>query len=75
MWHNDKIVVATHAKNGTQMCWALISGVPITGWIRIKPAAADGVSNVFRILCLAQATGRHVDVYIPSGEIEQATLR
>lgn len=75
MWHNDKTVVATHAKNGTQMCWAVISGVPITGWIRIKPATADGVSNVFRILCLAQATGRHVDVYIPSGEIEQATLR
>jgi hypothetical protein len=75
MWYNDKTVVATHAKNGTQMCWAVISGVPITGWIRIKPATADGVSNVCKILCLAQATGRHVDVYIPSGEIEQATLR
>jgi hypothetical protein len=75
MWYNDKVVVRTHAKNGTQNCWALISGVPITGWISIKPSTTDGVSNVFTILCLALATGRHVDVYIPSGQIEQATLR
>ncbi|MDD3248408.1 MAG: hypothetical protein PHF18_16380 [Methanosarcina sp.] len=75
MWYNDKTVVRTHTKNGTQMCWAIVNGVPNTGWIRIKPATVDGVSNVFLILSLALATGRHVDVYIPSGEIEQATLR
>lgn len=75
MWYNDKIVVRTHAKIGTQMCWAIIGGGPVPGWIRIKPSTSDGVSNVFSILCIAQATGRHVDVYIPSGEIEQATLR
>jgi hypothetical protein len=75
MWYNGKTVVRTHAKIGAQMCWAIINGVPNTGWIRIKSATSDGVSNVFLILSLALATGRQVDVYIPSGEIEQATLR
>jgi hypothetical protein len=75
MWYNDKTVVRTHTKNSTQNCWAIISGVPITGWISIKPASADGVSNVFLILSLALATGRHVDVFIPNGQIQEATLR
>lgn len=75
MWYNDKAVLRTHVKNSSQMCWAIVDGVPITGWVPIKPGSTDGVSNVFSILCHAQASGRHVDVFIPSGQIEQATLR
>jgi hypothetical protein len=75
MWYNDKTVIATHTKNGTQMAWAIVSGVGITGWIRIKPASADGVSNVFMILCTALANNRKVDVLIENGEILQATLK
>lgn len=75
MWHNNKVVVRTHAKNGSQMAWAIISGVGIPGWIRIKPNTPDGVMNVFSILTTALANNRRVDVYIRSGMIEQATLR
>ncbi|MDH5669781.1 MAG: hypothetical protein OEY86_17415 [Nitrospira sp.] len=73
MWHNNKTVTRTHSKNGSQMAWAIISG--ISGWKRIKPASADGVTNVFVILSAALANNRKVDVYIKDGFITQATLR
>ena len=73
MWHNNKTVVRTHAKNGSQMAWAIIGG--ISGWKRIKPNRPDGVTNVFMILSTARANGRRVDVYIRNNMIEQATLR
>lgn len=75
MWHNDKTVIATHTKNSTQNSWALVSGVGINGWIRIRPASADGVTNVFMILCAALANSRKVDVLIENGEILEATLK
>jgi len=75
MWHWNKVVVRTHAKNGSQMAWAVISDVGIGGWIRIKPHTADGVMNVFMILCAALANGHRVDVYIQDGQITQANLR
>lgn len=74
MWHNDRGVVRTHCKNGTQQAWAIIGG--LSGWKRIAPSAADGVSNIFLILSMAQANNRNVDVYIDaSDQITQATLR
>jgi hypothetical protein len=73
MWHNNVTITRTHAKNGSQMCWAIVSGV--AGWKRIKAGAPDGVSNVFEILSVALANGRAVDVYIRDNQIEQATLR
>jgi hypothetical protein len=75
MWHNDKTVVATHTKNGTQNAWAIINGVGISGWISIRPASADGVTNVFMILCTALANNRKVDVLIENGQILEATLK
>ena len=75
MWHNNKTVVRTHTKTGTQMVWAIITGVGFSGWLRIKPLSADGVTNIFMILSSALANNRKVDVYIRNNQIEQATLR
>lgn len=75
MWQYDKTVIRTHAKNGAQMAWAIVDGVDISGWIRIRPASPDGVTNVFMILSAALANGHKVDVLIDNGEITQATLR
>ena len=74
MWHNDKQVTRTHAKNGTQQAWAIVSGVS-SNWLRIRPNAADGVSNVYMILSMALANNRRVDVLVTSNEITEATLR
>lgn len=73
MWHNNITVIRTHAKNGAQACWAIVSGV--SGWKRIRVGSADGVSNIFKILNVALANNRRVDVYIRNNIIEQATLR
>ncbi|WP_041273007.1 hypothetical protein [Desulforapulum autotrophicum] len=74
MWHNNKAVVRTHVKNGSQQAWAIVQGVS-SGWLRIKPAVADGVSNLNTILSVALANNRKVDVYVVGNEISQATLR
>jgi hypothetical protein len=72
VWQNDKTVIRTHAKVGSQMAWALLSG---SNWLSVRPSSPDGVSNVFQILCEALAKNRKVDVYIRHGQIEQATLK
>ncbi len=74
MWYNDKQVIRTHAKDGAQQAWAIVSGVG-TSWLRIKPNAADGVSNIYMILSTALANNRKVDVFVTNNEISQATLR
>lgn len=74
MWHNDKEVARTHCKNGSQQAWAIVSGVG-SGWLRIKPNAVDGVTNIYMILSMARANNRRVDVYVVNNEISQATLR
>ena len=73
MWYSNRVVVRTHAKNGSRMAWAVIGG--LGGWHRILPASPDGVTNVLTILSVALANSRRVDVYIKAGNIEQATLR
>ena len=72
-WHYNKKVVRTHAKHRSQMGWAIIDG--LGGWKRVRPRSADGVTDVFMILCEALANDRRVDVFINAGQIEQATLR
>lgn len=74
MWHNDKQVVRTHAKNPTQQAWAIINGVG-SGWLRIKPNSPDGVTNIYMILSTALANNRRVDVFVTNNEISEATLR
>jgi hypothetical protein len=71
-WWSNLKVVRTHAKHNSQMTWAIIDG---SSWLRIRPNAADGVTNVFMILCEALANNHNVDVYIRKNQIEQATLR
>ena len=44
MWYNGKSVIATHTKNGTQMAWAIVSGVG-SGWLRITPAKSSRYSR------------------------------
>jgi len=73
MWDNNKTVTRTYTSKDSQNCYAIISG--ISGWKKIKTGAADGVTNVFAILCAAKANGRPVDVYLVSNQIERATLR
>jgi hypothetical protein len=73
MWHNNKTVVATHAKDGTRMAWAIISGMP--GWKRIRTTSPDGVTNLHLLLSTARANDRKVGVYIVSNQITQATLK
>jgi hypothetical protein len=73
MWYNNKTVTRTYTSKDSQNCYAIISG--ISGWKKIKTGAADGVTNVFVILCAAKANSRPVDVYLVSNQIERATLR
>lgn len=73
MWYNNKTVTRTYTSMDSQNCYASISG--ISGWKKIKTGSADGVTNVFAILCAAKANGRPVDVYLVSNQIERATLR
>lgn len=73
-WYYGKPVLRTHAKNSTQMTWALLGNMGSSGWIRIRPNAPDGTMNIFMILCEALANNHKVDVYIRDGMIEQATL-
>ncbi len=73
MWYNNRSVVRTHAKDGSRLAWAIISG--ISGWKRIRPTVPDGVTNIHLLLSTALANNRRVDVFIQSNEIRQATLR
>ena len=73
MWHNNKSVVRTHAKDGSKLAYAIISGM--SGWKRIRPSQSDGVSNIHLLLSTALANNRRVDVYIENNQISQATLR
>ncbi len=73
MWYNDKSVVRTHCKAGTQQAWAIVQD--LSGWLRIKTGAADGVTNIYMILSMALANGRKVDVLVDGGQITEATLR
>lgn len=75
IWHNDKLVVATHAKTGSQQAWAILGDMGPLVWRQIRPKAPDGVTQVLLILSEALANNRRVDVYIRDGGIEEATLR
>jgi hypothetical protein len=75
MWYYGKSVIRAHSKNGSQMAWAIISGLLNNAWLRVTPASADGVTNVFIILSTALANNRLVDVLVVNGEITQATLQ
>lgn len=71
MWHNNKKVIQTFVHHTTQWGWANIEGI---GWKRIKDDAADGVTNLFIMMCAAKANDRMVNVNIDGGLITTAYL-
>lgn len=60
-WISGALIRFTYALHSSQSAWAYIDGV---GWRQIRPGAADGVSNAFRICTEAQAAGAKVNAYI-----------
>ena len=62
MWHNNKSVVSVYAHVSSKVAYAILDG--LTGWKRINPTSADGVTNVLDILNTAKANGKNVNVYV-----------
>jgi len=61
MWFDNKRVNATFASNDPQWAWANIDGL---GWKRIKNDSADGVTNLFVLMCSARSNDRPVNVEV-----------
>lgn len=73
--YSNVSVLMTFASKDAQNAWAYLSGSGINAWKKIKTGAADGVTNVFVLLCAAQSSGRKVNVDIDaSGLITYAYL-
>jgi hypothetical protein len=63
MWTNINQV---YASKDAQNAWAHLAG---TGaWHRILPGAADGVTNVYVLLCTAKASNRQVYVVLDASK-------
>lgn len=60
LWHYNRRVWQTFASNDSQNAWANIEGL---GWRKIKPKAADGVTNMFAAFCEAVANNQRVHVF------------
>ena len=72
-WIHNRRVFKTYSHANTKYAFAVIEG--ISGWKQIRPASADGVSNVLDILKVAQANAHRVSVYIGSdGQIYSTFL-
>ena len=72
MWHNNKTVQYVYVIHSPQAAWATFAG--ISGWKRIKPGAADGVTNLTALLSAAKANSRNVNVYLDGNEITRAVM-
>ncbi|MGH8166453.1 MAG: M6 family metalloprotease domain-containing protein, partial [Woeseiaceae bacterium] len=70
-WYNNRKVLQTFASADPQNAWGNIDGL---GWRKVKPGAADGVINLFDMLCEAVANGRKVNVFADANEISIAYL-
>ncbi len=70
MWHNNKSVVTVYAHVNTKIGYAIIEG--LSGWKKINPASADGVTNVLDLLGSAKANGKTVNVYLDSSDLISA---
>jgi len=68
--YNNLTVNSTYVSSNSQNAWAYLSGTGITaGWRKIKTGAADGVTNVFILLCSAESSGRKVNVDIDASNL------
>jgi M6 family metalloprotease-like protein len=61
-WINSKLVQHTYGHANTVYAFAIIES--LSGWKRIAPVSADGVTNVLKTLNIAKANGRRVNVYV-----------
>jgi hypothetical protein len=66
MWYYNKQVLQTFVHHTTQWAWAYIQDL---GWRRIRDGAADGVTNLFIMMCAARANNRLVHVYIDGDDL------
>ena len=60
-WLSNQTIRYTYAIHTSQGAWAYIDGL---GWRRIRTGSPDGVSNVFRVCCEAQASSKKVNAYV-----------
>lgn len=72
MWHNNQTVNMTYCSAHSQNAWASIGTL---GWKKIKPGTADGVTNIYMMMCAARANDRKVNVRITDNQIDIAYLR
>lgn len=66
MWYNNKSVLYVYAHVNSRNAYAIIEG--LSGWKKIAPVSADGVTNVLDILKVAKANERRVNVFIESDD-------
>jgi hypothetical protein len=62
MWTNINQV---YSSRDGQNAWAHLAGT--NAWHKILPGAADGVTNVFVLLCAGKASDRQVYVVLDGG--------
>ena len=55
MWTN---VSEVFTSDDSQNAWAYLAGT--NSWCKILPNAADGVTNIFLLICTAMANGRQI---------------
>jgi hypothetical protein len=61
MWHTNVKINAVFMYFGTPLAWTDIDGI---GWRQIKAGAADGIVNLWMLLCIAKVKDRPVHLYI-----------
>jgi hypothetical protein len=67
--YSNVSVSATYVSKDSQNAWAYLAGTGLNKYIKIKPGAADGVSNLFVLFCAAQTSGRKVTVDIDASSL------
>jgi len=67
--YSNVSVSATYVSKESQNAWAYLAGTGLNKYIKIKPGAADGVSNLFVLFCTAQTSGRKVTVDIDASSL------
>lgn len=70
-WHTNKSVLQTYTTYHSQNAWARIQDL---GWRKIETGSADGVTNMFQALCVAQANNRSVSVFVDDSKIYRMYL-
>ncbi len=61
-WQTNRLVRYVFSTYASKSAYAIIEGV--SGWLKVHPESADGVSNVLKALEIAKAFDRRVNVYL-----------